>query len=231
MLSEEDWKKSRRKSPCPNCSSTDWKMSKDKERYRCVECDLVQTKEEAKRVREARRKIDFEAMKAEENRTPQNEGGLLWTSKLLEKIEKLAKKGATPSQIAQFFNLHPKSFDRHLKSNSLVQNAFNRGLARGTEAVLDKAYEMAISGDKSLITLWLKCKLQWKEVSQFEHVGSDGGPVQYSTKVDYSKYSPEELDQLDSLMRKGLIQVKTDPDEDGEEGVPQSNVVNLPPKT
>lgn len=99
-----------------------------------------------------------------------------------EKIEKMASVGLAVDQIAALLNVSKRTFERRMKEEPAILDALEKGRARATFKVANRAYKMAESGHCPAMTMfWLKCRAGWKETRGVEHSGSLGGVLQLST--------------------------------------------------
>jgi IS30 family transposase len=96
----------------------------------------------------------------------------LITETSLVQIEKLAGLGMNMEQIASVLNISPDTLYRRMKEGEFeLSAAILRGRTLANMKVAEKAYELALAGDVSMIKYILSSKAGWTEKSQIIHEG------------------------------------------------------------
>ena len=110
----------------------------------------------------------------------------------ISKIEKMAALGLSTAQIASIFEISSDTLYRRLKENNLdLSAALTRGKAKAICKVAQKAFELALAGDRSMIKYYLSTVGGWSEKSQIK---------EESIESNYSKaYYNHVQDALDDL--------------------------------
>ncbi|MBF0361980.1 MAG: helix-turn-helix domain-containing protein [Oligoflexia bacterium] len=81
----------------------------------------------------------------------------------LERIEDLASKGLSISEIAASLEMSKTTLERRLSDDGTIVR-LERGRAKSLEQVASTAYQMATSGNYPAMTMfWLKCQGKWRE--------------------------------------------------------------------
>ena len=86
----------------------------------------------------------------------------------LEEIEAMASVGMTTKQIAEALSIPPSIFGRMVTNDPYIQEAVDRGLARGTRMVTDALFGMAMKGNVAAAIFWLKNKGGWSDRQELD---------------------------------------------------------------
>jgi hypothetical protein len=121
----------------------------------------------------------------------------------LTELEKLSSLHCTDQEIADWFGVSTRTVENRRKHPEFAQ-AMQRGRSKGRISVRRAQMKMLESGN-STMGVWLgKQLLGQRDAITNEHVGSGGGPVQMAIKLDLTRFSDEELQQLRSLAVKAV---------------------------
>lgn len=115
------------------------------------------------------------------------------TPEVIEKCEEWASQGLTMEQISQSLGLSPGTLYRKKKEVSALEDAIQRGRAKGIAAVSSALFKKAIGGDNTAMIFYLKNRdpKRWADV--YDHNNKHSGVtaieiVQFS-ETDESKNS------------------------------------------
>ena len=86
----------------------------------------------------------------------------------LDEIEMMASVGMTTKQIADALHINPSVFGRLQKNDPLVQEAIDRGMARGVKMVTDALFQNAMKGNVAAQIFFLKNKAQWADKQELD---------------------------------------------------------------
>lgn len=88
----------------------------------------------------------------------------VWTEDDIKDMERYAGIGATLPQIARLLGVCVETIQGHARENDRVKEALERGRARASADIMGKAYEMAVSGEHPVMTIfWLKVRCRWTD--------------------------------------------------------------------
>ena len=119
----------------------------------------------------------------------------------LIELEKLCALQCTDQEIADWFGVSTRTVETRRKRPEFAQ-AMQRGRAKGRISVRRAQMKLLESGNGTM-GVWLgKQLLGQRDVVTNEHVGGGGGPIQVITKLDFSRFTDEELQELQRLVRK-----------------------------
>jgi len=119
----------------------------------------------------------------------------------LGELEKLGGLQCTIDEIAAFFGVSSRTIERRckmLKFREIIDNA----RAKGRVSVRRSLFKLANQGNVAAAIFLSKNLLGYKDVINNELTGAGGGPIQMSTKPDYTQLTKEELEQLRKLAEK-----------------------------
>ena len=89
-------------------------------------------------------------------------------------LEKLGLMHCTQAECAAFFGVAEETLCRVLKRSAAHRDAYERGLQKGKMSIRRKQYELAMTGDKTML-IWLgKQLLGQVDKAETKHVGEDG---------------------------------------------------------
>lgn len=104
-----------------------------------------------------------------------NSPGFLGTPEQAQQIENLASCGMSKEEISRCLNIAPELLDMYYKYE------VETGLSRVNAQVARVALGMALSGANADMTkFWLRTQAGWVEKKQVEHVGKNGGPIEFA---------------------------------------------------
>lgn len=86
----------------------------------------------------------------------------------LDEIEMMASVGMTVKQIADALHLSPSVFGRLVKNDPVVQEAIDRGTARGVKMVTDSLFQNAMKGNVAAQIFWLKNRGSWQDKQELD---------------------------------------------------------------
>lgn len=109
----------------------------------------------------------------------------------LDEIEMMASVGMTTKQIADALHLNPSVFGRLLKNDPIVQEAIDRGTARGVKMVTDALFNNALKGNVAAQIFYLKNKAQWADKQELDQ------RLQVETKMSFE-------DAVEALKAAGI---------------------------
>ena len=121
-----------------------------------------------------------------------------------DKVGKMLEAGATAEGIAATIGIDRSQLYRRCEAdNNVVFTTFSQEKrAKGDELLRTKQFQVAMSGDKTML-IWLgKQRLGQAEKTINEHSGIDGGVIQTESTVNLKNLSTEELIQLKALQKK-----------------------------
>lgn len=86
----------------------------------------------------------------------------------LDEIEMMASVGMTTKQIAEALHVNPSVFGRLLANDPVVQEAVDRGTARGVKMVTDSLFQNALKGNVAAQIFFLKNKGGWADKQELD---------------------------------------------------------------
>ena len=91
-------------------------------------------------------------------------------------VEAMAGYGIPETEIARTLGekgIDPKTLRRHFRKE------LDTGATKANLAVAQSLFKLATSGQSPAAAMfWLKCRAGWKETTQLEHTGPQGGPLE-----------------------------------------------------
>ena len=99
----------------------------------------------------------------------------------LNQIEALASRGISREQVAHNMGISKRTFIRRSKENAEIEEAYQRGKAKGILTISNALYEKAKNGNVTAQIFFLKCN-GWKEENSLEVTNTT--PVQVVIKND-----------------------------------------------
>lgn len=121
-----------------------------------------------------------------------------------DRVGRMLEAGATAEGIAATIGIQRDSLYKRCEvDNKCTFSTFSQEKrAKGDELLRTKQFQIAMSGDKTML-IWLgKQRLNQTEKQQTEHTGRDGGPIETNTTVDLSKLTRDELKKLKEIQDK-----------------------------
>jgi hypothetical protein len=88
-----------------------------------------------------------------------------FTPAQVQEIETLVGYGSTVEQMSAYFGISKRTFERRAKYSPGALDALKKGRFKANAAVIQTAYQLAISGKVPAMTMfWLKCRVGWSEL-------------------------------------------------------------------
>jgi len=97
----------------------------------------------------------------------------------LDEVEMMASVGMTTKQIADALHIAPSTFGKLVKNDPTVQEALDRGTARGVKMVTDSLFQNAMKGNVAAQIFWLKNRGAWQDKQELDQ------RLQVETKMDF----------------------------------------------
>jgi hypothetical protein len=116
-------------------------------------------------------------------------------------VEKLCTLHCTDEEIAGFLGVSLRTFARRKQQPAFVE-AMERGKAKGRLSLRRSLWNLAMKGNPAANIFLSKNLLGYRDVLSNEHSGPNGGPIAIDNEPDYSRFTEEELDQLEALHKK-----------------------------
>lgn len=85
----------------------------------------------------------------------------------LRVIEDMAGRGAVLDDIAKVLGVSPSTLDRWL-TDEVVKEAWAYGRAHAKDAIANRLFEIAMSGDTAACIFWLKAQAGWTDKPKAE---------------------------------------------------------------
>ena len=99
----------------------------------------------------------------------------------IAKVEELASRGLTKEQVARALGISSRTLQRKSKANVEIEEAYQRGKAKGIAKIANALFEKASQGNVTAQIFYLKCH-GWKEATELEFKNST--PIQLVIKDD-----------------------------------------------
>lgn len=109
----------------------------------------------------------------------------------LDEVEMMASVGMTTKQIADALHLPPTVFGKLVKNDPTVQEAIDRGVARGVKMVTDSLFQNAMKGNVAAQIFWLKNRGAWQDKQELDQ------RLQVETKMSFD-------DAVEALKAAGI---------------------------
>ncbi len=119
----------------------------------------------------------------------------------MAEVEKLCALNCTDAEIAGFICVSLRTFARR-KQQPAFAEAMERGKSKGKLTLRRSLWNLAMKGNPAANIFLAKNLLGMRDVMSNEHSGPDGGPISIENQPDYSKFTDEELEQLEALHKK-----------------------------
>ena len=119
----------------------------------------------------------------------------------MAEVEKLCALNCTDAEIAGFIGVSLRTFARR-KQQPAFAEAMERGRSKGKLTLRRSLWNLAMKGNPAANIFLAKNLLGMRDVMSNEHSGPDGGPISIENQPDYSKFTDEELEQLEALHKK-----------------------------
>lgn len=106
-------------------------------------------------------------------------------NKIEGQIEMMAALGIRKvMDVAYVFGVNPKIMGRYFKKYPELEEAFNRGKARGALKLKRKAWDMALGGNPDMLKFCLKNLTEWQEREQDRVINERPQVIVYLPAVD-----------------------------------------------
>lgn len=122
----------------------------------------------------------------------------LFSPSEIKRIEKMAALGLSVVQISSLYDISTDTFYRRCKEENFdLSAALHRGKAKAIGKVAQKAYELALAGDVSMIKYYLSCMGGWSQKSQLTTEQETKPVIQYSDFLEIiDNFTDEEMDAI-----------------------------------
>jgi len=101
----------------------------------------------------------------------------IFTEQQLKEVEQLAAQGLSQNQIAKFFGINEKTIIARKRDQKEFLEHLERGQAKGVAIITNSLFQTAKSGNVAAQQFYLKNRAGWRDKSEHEHTGKDGGPI------------------------------------------------------
>lgn len=115
----------------------------------------------------------------------------------LIQVKKWASLGATQKMMAALLDMAEISFERMIKKSDALREAIEKGRATSVMNVANVAYQQAITGKNTAMTMfYLKTQGGWREQDRVrvEHTGADGKPL--TVEHRHEVFTVEQKDRM-----------------------------------
>jgi hypothetical protein len=119
----------------------------------------------------------------------------------LAELEKLCVMQCTDEEVAAFFGVSTRTIERRRKT-AKFSDIMDRARAKGRVSVRRALFRLANNGQIAAAIFLSKNLLGYKDYVNSELTGAAGGPIQITSKPDYSQLTDEELRQLRAIADK-----------------------------
>ena len=124
------------------------------------------------------------------------------TPEILTRIETMAECGCKVSIIAADFAICENTFKKWRDLEPTVDEAYKRGKQKGDGKILKTAYDLALSGDKTMLCFLMKTRLGMSERPVI-----DMSSAKLNKIIDIiinTVKDPDELKEIESKMRQEI---------------------------
>ena len=97
--------------------------------------------------------------------------------KLLARVESLALTGLTLEQIAHCLDWSIETLYKKKRLSAELAEAIKKGQDKGVATVTNALFQNARNGNLGAQIFYLKNRAGWRDKSEHEHTGKDGGPI------------------------------------------------------
>lgn len=104
------------------------------------------------------------------------------TSKQLDELETIAPI-LSQDQIADYFSISRTTFHQMMDREPGISARYKKGRSRTIKDLGQGLIQKALGGDSASAMFYLKCQAGWKEKSQHEISGPDGGAIQTESRI------------------------------------------------
>lgn len=117
---------------------------------------------------------------------------ILVTPEMCKKAEQLAAQGLTVKQIAHCLGMGETSIHEKKRAHKELQEAIDRGKAKGIATITNKLFQKASEGDNTAMIFYLKNRdpENWEDVQKRHVAGHDGGAVKTDNKFTIEIIKP-----------------------------------------
>jgi hypothetical protein len=119
----------------------------------------------------------------------------------LAELEKLCALQCTDEDLAAFFGVKVRTIERRRQKPGFAA-AMESGRAKGRLSVRRSLFSQANNGNTAASIFLAKNLLGYRDVRSNQHSGPDGGPIAIQSGLDLTRLSPEDFEQLQSLVDK-----------------------------
>jgi hypothetical protein len=119
----------------------------------------------------------------------------------LAELEKLCALQCTDEDLAAFFGVTVRTIERRRQRPAFAA-AMEGGRAKGRLSVRRSLFAQANNGNTAAAIFLAKNLLGYRDVRSNQHSGPDGGPIEIQNALDLTRLSPEDFEQLQTLMDK-----------------------------
>ena len=96
-----------------------------------------------------------------------------FTNEQISQVKKLSAM-LTVDQIAHYFEISDAKFKQMREDFPEIDSAYKAGKANAISGVANKLLQVALSGNVSAMTFYLKTQGGWRETNNIDHSNSDG---------------------------------------------------------
>ena len=119
----------------------------------------------------------------------------------LAELEKLCGMQCTDEEIAAFFGVSTRTIERRRRVQRF-REVMEQAKAKGRVSVRRNLFRLASGGNVAASIFLAKNLLGYRDVLSNEQSGPGGGPIAIDTRLDLSRLSEEEFEQLQALSDK-----------------------------
>jgi hypothetical protein len=119
----------------------------------------------------------------------------------LVELERLCGMQCTDEEIAAFFGVSTRTIERRRRVQRF-REVMEQAKAKGRVSVRRNLFRLASGGNVAAAIFLAKNLLGYRDVLSNEHSGPGGGPIAIDTRLDLSRLSDEEFEQLQALSDK-----------------------------
>lgn len=105
----------------------------------------------------------------------------------LDEIEIMASTGMTTKQIAEALAVPPTVFGRMVTNDPYIQEAIDRGQARGIRMVTDSLFQNAMKGNVAAQIFYLKNRAAWQDKQELDQRLQVENKMSFEAAVDALK--------------------------------------------
>lgn len=115
--------------------------------------------------------------------------GRRFTAKEIMQLERLAMIGMQVKRMAYVLDIELRTLNAMIEHDKNAQKALELGRSKCDEAILNTAFELAVSGKNVAMTMfYLKCRMGWREDGMaFDAINNPPPPVDQSNAAKLSE--------------------------------------------